>query len=187
MLQALPNTPPEFEAWVNELVFDDSRGVCVEASEVPRWEVSLRGVKFMVEPRILTWTTDVLPMLDEPWVEIGLIFAAQSDSSNTLSGFHPKSLPTLERLAITVFRLLRLQEIFLSSRSGLPSWVAQQFGNEKQIWAFDVAVAAKDSYLLQRDVPNCMENKCVGGFRVLRSKWVSFDLRKGLREEQVTD
>ena len=185
MLNALPNTPPEFGAWIDGLVFDDTRSVCTEPSEAPRWEVSLRGVKFLVEPRVLTWTTDVLPVLEEPWVEIGLIFAFQGTSTNTLSGFHPRSLPVLEQLAITTHRLLQTKEIFLSSRAGLPSWVAQQCGHEKQLWDFDVAVVSDDSTLLQRSVPWSIENKGMEGFRVLRSKWVSFDLRKGLRADST--
>ena len=177
MLDTLPGTPTDLKEWVDSLYWDSTANIWQQKMAPPRWQMKVQDRFIQVQPMVV----NVKSENSQPWLEISLLLNSEDIKADTLSGYNPTLLPILEKLAVAMYKVLRPKELFLiNGKSESAPWKALQKQDKLRKWDFDIAVLSKDSDFDLSELPSEYENRKLDkNFQVIRSKWVSFDLRKG--------
>jgi hypothetical protein len=181
MLNALRGTPESFNEWVESVVWDEAEQNWSQTIVPPSWNLSMRKHDVEIRPHFMNWDTKDMPALSGPWVKISLLFKGEDIQSDSLSGFNIELLPLLEKIAVTMFKVLRPNELFFTkgTSEGEP-WKALIGPDKGNLWGFELAVIGENSELHQFTIPNDYElRKIADKLWVIRNKWVSFDMKKG--------
>ena len=181
MLNSLSGTPDSLEQWIGGVFWDEENEEWSQPEEAPVWDLRMKGTSVQIKPHFMTWKASSIPGLSTSWLEVSLLLKSEDIQADSLSGFNLRVLPLLEMLAIAMCKVLRPNELFFtnSSSAGSP-WESLQSNDPSKIWDFDFAILSSNSGIDISTVPSDYECRTLTtNLHLIRSKWVSFDMKKG--------